>query len=1553
MDDGARMAQLQAELDSLHKAIGVLNKIAAELDIHTAMQSVRQVALELLDCERVTLFLIFERRHELRAMIDQQQILRIQFGEGIAGLVAQTGTTMNLPDVYLHPMFNKEIDRLTGFRTRSMLCMAVSDMTGKNVAVLQALNKKSGLPFTGADERSLKLFGTHLGNTLAKAKLHETAKREKERLQAIYACFKSLSAADEVGQMVPLATAALEQHIIHAERCFFFLVDAPRGELWLHTHQAEALRLKMCEAHGGIVGACAASKKPRSWADFGDPRADPALRRLAPLLQPAGRCKSVLVQPIHGTGNDRVLAVVLAINKREGEGTSDIFFEPFFTDADVDAMGLFAYEVGDLLSERSLELSLLSALSVVTADGAHPNAPRTMATTTTTSGGGGPGAEAGGVAGGLDGAGAACGGAGAGAGAGAAGGAAGSGGGGTSGSGEEDLIRSQLLQMYLPEYKNRESSSGHSVFHRNSFTSANAAANQVRASLERKRSAHYSNAELMAHQPGLKRGGGAASPRHRDSVSASGRLGLAVAAAAARSSMWASARMMQVGQPRSMGGNEEESAAAAAALAAYASNASASSAPAAADVAAGPGSTGSSGGGAAGGGGGSGSASLPLGLHLQPHLLPHLHAAALGSAAQSERGSDGSADLLHDLGSLRCASSSMAEHPMMRGLLLAQPVPSGMQSIQIRPGRISGARPASGPQAHVPPLPRASGTAGGAGPGGSILAHAATHGHAHASHHHHSHHHGHGHKPHALSSGGELGSPAAAGGGGGGGGGHAGPVSGPLMGLSRLMAPWRKPLRLPPAGALGSGEGILSHDRRLISVGGREDDDDDVSSSSSSSESESDGSSSDSDDDGGVGVFRAARAGGDGGGGAGAVMRFRSPPHFQGVTVGSYGADVDVVEEGEEGEEQAAVAAATAVAVAVAGGGAGSEDADCCGSHSAMAGGGQAVTTNGLRERAHMAPVTDEAAAAAAAAGQALQRGMSRTRSRRRAVLQPGGGSGGAGGGTTAMHVCVEGAEEEAQRTASAADLGVANPEALRTHLSGSLPTGELGGPLAELGSGPGGAAAGGGAAAAGGGTWSARTPCFYSEAGQLLSWDWDFTEFSLEELVKLAYDIFIVSGVMEEFAIRPKALRNFLTAVASHYHAIPYHNFNHVCHVLHATFLICCTTPKARELFKPVERLAILIAALCHDLDHDGHSNSFHVNSSSELARIYNDQSVMENHHCAMTFAILSRTDCAVLAHLRPEEQRAARKVIISAILCTDMANHFTLTQEFQKHSTTYDPDNEADRLLLLKVSLHAADIGNAVRPFHVNHAMSARVHREFEAQTAEEARLGLPITFAVDTADHVMCARVELNFLDYVVLSLWERLVDVLPELGPQLALLRVNRARYRKIADTGKTADAVLAEEEESQQEVPPPGSAANGAVEAAAAAAGPMAAEAAGSGTAGSVTHAADLSPSGAGGGGGGGAEGGHRGFGGGDVTVSPQQHEALPATAAAAGTATGGGRAQGRGQGGPGRGGGGGGAEDMLISPTGTMSQVPNGLVGEDVSMSEDESAGIRGSNGQQ
>ncbi|GFH15006.1 phosphodiesterase [Haematococcus lacustris] len=223
---------LRMELEGLLKAINIINRLTVEVDVMEALNSVRQVAVELLDCEVVTLFLVFESRKELRGQPhgDSNYIIRVRFGEGIAGRVAQSGELMNIPDTYAHPLFNSEVDRATGFRTRNMLCCAISDMTGRNVAVLQALNKRQGAQFTAADERTLRLFGTHLGNTLAKAKLHDKARREQERLSALYQCFRALTLADDLDHVLELVATAL-RGVLHAEHAFVFVADLPRNEL--------------------------------------------------------------------------------------------------------------------------------------------------------------------------------------------------------------------------------------------------------------------------------------------------------------------------------------------------------------------------------------------------------------------------------------------------------------------------------------------------------------------------------------------------------------------------------------------------------------------------------------------------------------------------------------------------------------------------------------------------------------------------------------------------------------------------------------------------------------------------------------------------------------------------------------------------------------------------------------------------------------------------------------------------------------------------------------------------------------------------------------------------------------------------------------------------------------------------------------------------------------------------------------------------------------------------------------------------------------------------
>lgn len=67
-------------------------------------------------------------------------MIRVPFGSGIAGKVAESGTSLNIPDAYACGLFNPAIDKKTGFRTRNILCCPISDMAGNHVAVIQVIH---------------------------------------------------------------------------------------------------------------------------------------------------------------------------------------------------------------------------------------------------------------------------------------------------------------------------------------------------------------------------------------------------------------------------------------------------------------------------------------------------------------------------------------------------------------------------------------------------------------------------------------------------------------------------------------------------------------------------------------------------------------------------------------------------------------------------------------------------------------------------------------------------------------------------------------------------------------------------------------------------------------------------------------------------------------------------------------------------------------------------------------------------------------------------------------------------------------------------------------------------------------------------------------------------------------------------------------------------------------------------------------------------------------------------------------------------------------------
>jgi adenylate cyclase len=165
-------------LESLREEQQILEitqDLAGELLLEVLIARIMTATTQLLDAERATLFVYDEKTDELFSLyadgMETRQI-RIPTDRGIAGAVFTTGVVENITDPYSDSRFNQEVDRRTGFTTRSILCVPVSNKAGARIGVVQALNKAQGV-FTVKDESRLKAFAAQVAVSLENAKLFD------------------------------------------------------------------------------------------------------------------------------------------------------------------------------------------------------------------------------------------------------------------------------------------------------------------------------------------------------------------------------------------------------------------------------------------------------------------------------------------------------------------------------------------------------------------------------------------------------------------------------------------------------------------------------------------------------------------------------------------------------------------------------------------------------------------------------------------------------------------------------------------------------------------------------------------------------------------------------------------------------------------------------------------------------------------------------------------------------------------------------------------------------------------------------------------------------------------------------------------------------------------------------------------------------------------------------------------------------------------------------------------------------------------------------------
>ncbi|EGR31394.1 hypothetical protein IMG5_110740 [Ichthyophthirius multifiliis] len=217
----------------------------------------------------------------------------------------------------------------------------------------------------------------------------------------------------------------------------------------------------------------------------------------------------------------------------------------------------------------------------------------------------------------------------------------------------------------------------------------------------------------------------------------------------------------------------------------------------------------------------------------------------------------------------------------------------------------------------------------------------------------------------------------------------------------------------------------------------------------------------------------------------------------------------------------------------------------------------------------------------------------------------------------------------------------------------------------------------------------------------------------------------------------------------------------------MHGCYMITCKTI-AHKLIQDQREFALIFSGLCHDVAHTARTNMFEINSMSKLAIRYHDKSVLEQHHIATTFKILSKKDCNIFVNMTFEKIQEIRKYIINNILATDIRQHFDIIKEFEvlfgnKNLKQNDdkPFQEADINMITGIIIHAADFHGNPQPFEISKKWSLLVNQEFQAQFKEEGEKNISQTpYLKDLDKRDILAKSEIGFINAIVKPLWELL-------------------------------------------------------------------------------------------------------------------------------------------------------------------------------------------------
>lgn len=196
----------------------------------------------------------------------------------------------------------------------------------------------------------------------------------------------------------------------------------------------------------------------------------------------------------------------------------------------------------------------------------------------------------------------------------------------------------------------------------------------------------------------------------------------------------------------------------------------------------------------------------------------------------------------------------------------------------------------------------------------------------------------------------------------------------------------------------------------------------------------------------------------------------------------------------------------------------------------------------------------------------------------------------------------------------------------------------------------------------------------------------------------------------------------------------------------------------------------------------------------------MYNDESVLENHHLAVAFKLLQNEGCDIFVNMTKKQRQTLRKMVIDMVLSTDMSKHMSLLADLKTMVETKKVagsgvlllDNYTDRIQVLENLVHCADLSNPTKPLALYRRWVGLLMEEFFLQGDREREQNMDISPMCDRHSATI-EKSQVGFIDYIVHPLWETWADLVhPDAQEILDTLEENRDWYQSMIPPSPPSD-----------------------------------------------------------------------------------------------------------------------------------------------------------------